>query len=810
MRNKLRWVGISILILVLLLLFIPNLFLRVRPAVASGTLQLSALLRPVTIHFDSYAVPHVYAENEHDLFYAAGYIMASERLFQMDMVNRSVQGRLAEMNKSLVAADRLLRTWGFHHIARRIVLDMDPETKRIIQWACDGINAYIDEHRANLPLEFKLAGHAPLRWDPSIAAGYARLMAYDLNQSWPWELVIGRLAELYDEAMIRDIFPGYPDTGLLILPAGTREYSSLLEPLLTAYDGVLQVLGRSDVASGSNSWVLSGQRTTTGKPMLANDPHLGFSQPAKWYELHLVGGRFNTQGVCLPGVPLPVVGHNQHIAWGFTNLMTDDMDFFDEQVNPEDEETYLYKGQWLPFTKREEVIAVKDAEPETLIVRETVHGVIISDLHPLAAQWDHPLAMRWTGQDISDEITALMKVNLSRDWDDFTAACRTFGVPGQIAVYADRQGNIGWRPLVWLPIRKGGGTLRVLPGASGEWDWQSMVPFNELPFSYNPPEGVIATANTRITGDNFPYYISAYWAPPARIERITEFLNSREHHSMSDMMALQNDVFSPHARELVPFLLAAYTQGGETHHSEHVSAALARLEDWDYVVDTESVEATIFNAWFLALIEAIYKDEMDRAGDRVYDSYLRVGGFLPLRNITRLLGQGHSPWFDNLNTPEVEGPYEIIRQSFEFAINNLGQDSGWRISGWKWGKRHTLTHRHALAGSGTIGKVLNWWLGLDVGPFPFPGSATTVNAAAYNLRAPYATTGGPSIRRVVNLADLDDTRMILPTGQSGNPFSRHYRDQAEMFLAGEYRKVPFSREAVERSDQTHSTLILSP
>ncbi|MFB0517006.1 MAG: penicillin acylase family protein [Candidatus Neomarinimicrobiota bacterium] len=809
MRNFFKWIGLLILILIVLFVFYPNLLLRVPEPIRSGTLSLPDLGKPVTVIFDEYAVPHVYAENEHDLFYAASYVMASERLFQMDLVNRAVRGRLAEMNAGLLNADKYLRTWGFHHIGKQMAAAMAPETRQIVQWACDGINHYIDTHVDDLPLEFRLAGHEPLPWEPAIVCGYARLMGHELNLSWALEMVVGRLMEVYGEEMTRDIIPAYPDDRPFVVPAGVSSFAPLAEPIMAAHDQVKRVLGEGGGFSGSNNWVLSGERTTTGRPILANDPHLDFTQPAKWYEIHLIGGRFNTRGVCLPGLPLPVLGHNEHIAWGFTNVMADDADFYEEQVNPRDSSRYLHRSEWLPFTERKETIQVKGGEPVILIVQETVHGVVINDRHAIAGLSDKPVTMRWTGQDVTDEVAALIKLNLARNWEEFSAAARLFTVPGQNVVYADRVGNIGWRPFVRLPVRKGGSGLLVMPGASGEWDWQGYVPFEEMPYRYNPPEGCIATANNKTIGPEFPYYISAYWVPPARIERILELVADRREHSLESCAAIQNDYRSTHAREVLPFLLAACAEeAGNAGPTLLEKEALEQLRRWDFVMSTESVPAAIFNTWFVELVPAIYRDEMDQAGDHFYTNYLKLGGLLPYRSVTYLLQRGESPWFDNLHTPEVETRDDIIRQAFRAAVSRLSEELGKRIAKWHWGKVHTLTHPHDLAGAGTLGKFLNWWLGLNVGPFPFPGGNATVNPGAYSLDNPFAITAGASVRRIIDLSDWDHSLAVLPSGQSGAPFSRHYRDQAELFNAGEYRSADFSREAVEQN--AHSTLILQP
>ncbi|MFC1543158.1 penicillin acylase family protein, partial [Candidatus Neomarinimicrobiota bacterium] len=479
MKNLLKWTGLFILLLILFVILSPNLLFRVPEPARSGTMSLPGLIDPVTALYDEYAVPHIYADNEHDLFYAAGYIMASERLFQIDLTNRAVQGRLAEMNSELVSTDKYLRTLGFHHIGKQMAAIMNPDIKELIQWGCDGINAYIDSHLGKLPLEFKLIGHEPLYWDPSIVCGFDRLMATNLYAGWGPELAITRLLKIFGEEETQDLFPGRP-TGFI--PPSITSLESLLAQLNPVLESLGGIVGGGMGLQASNNWVISREKTDSEGPLLANDMHLGYSQPPVWYEMHLVGGRFNVQGLCFPGALIVIAGHNEHIAWGFTNLGVDDADLYLEQVNARDSTTYLYKGAWVPFRVREEVIRVKAGTPVAFMIRETVHGVIINDLVDITQSSDQLIAMRWIGQDITDDITPFVKLNLAQDWDDFSAAAREFSTPSQNVVYADQEGNIGWRPFARIPIRKGAEYLTVLPGASGEYDWQGYVPFEEMPF----------------------------------------------------------------------------------------------------------------------------------------------------------------------------------------------------------------------------------------------------------------------------------------------------------------------------------------
>lgn len=805
MRNFFKWIGILVLFLIVLFIFFPNLLFRVPKPLRSGTLTIPELEFPVTVFFDDYAVPHIYADNEHDLFFTVGYIMASERLFQIDIVNRAIQGRLAEMNSGLVGADKYLRTWGFHKLGKQLADTMDPESKELVQWACDGINAYIENHRDNLPLEFKLIGHQPLLWDPSITCGFARFQGEDLNNAWVEELTVSRLLEVFDGDMADDLFPGVTRTDVI----SQFTLSDALDPLLKATGSVQRdlkaVLGNMTGFKASNNWNVSGSRTGS-LPLLANDMHLGYSQPPVWYELHLVGGRFNVRGVVFPGIPAIMSGNNEHIAWGPTNVGADDTDFYLEQINPEDTTTYLYNGEWIPFTVREEVIEVRDADPVIFTVRETVHGVIINDFSAMARRTDQPIAMRWSGHDVSDEVTAFLKLNLATNWDEFSEAASHFAVPGQNMVYADKDGNIGWRPFLKVPIRKGANTLRVLPGASGEYDWQGYVPFNEMPYLFNPPQGYVATANHQTITSDFPYYVTHYWLPDYRYRRITELLAASDEHSVESLMAIQTDVFSVQARDILPILLAAFSEHTTQALKPGISDALEILREWDYVMDAGASAPSLFTTWVNQLKTVIYKDEMDRAGDNLYEHFLNTS--FDTKSLAKLIMGEGSPWYDNVNTPDREDRETIIRLAFEKTVEDLTERLGKKSAKWTWDRMHTLSHPHTIAGDDALGKFLNWWLGLNVGPFPMHGSSNTVNAIGHSYKDPTVSEAGPSERSIIDLSNLDNSRMVIPTGQSGHPFDRHYRDQAELYNTGQYRPVHFSREAVEQN--AYSTLILHP
>ncbi len=794
MNLVLRILSIVLLIIIALAAFTKFFILRGPRAQFDGELTLPQLTAPVQVYTDGYGVPHVYAINEEDLFFATGYIQASERLFQMDGMARAVEGRFAEvLGSEYIEMDKYLRIWGFYRVAQKIVAEMDPEYKRLLQRSIDGINAYIDSHRDDLPVEFFLAGYQPLRWSLEHMIGYSRLMAHDLNLAWMPELVFGAVLDKLGEDLARDLYPVYPDTKPYIVPKVPKGFSEAARPFLESETKIRQLTGAWGSHIGSNSWVLHGSRTVSGKPLLANDPHLGFRQPAVWYEMHLVGGRFDVAGATLAGIPLVVIGQNQSIAWGYTNVMTDDMDFYIEIINEEDPDRYYYDGGWRFMDLHTTAIMVKDGPPVPFTVRETIHGPIINDVHEVLKGRNHPpIAMSWVGNYTTTEVDAIFELNLATNWEEFSAAVAKFHVPGQNIVYADTAGNIGWRPATLIPKRFPGTGLVPLPGDDPRYDWQGFVPQDELPYLYNPASGFIATANNKTIDDSFPYYISAYWEPPSRANRIHEMLSWDRKYTASDMAVIQMDVLSDHARDLIPQILK-YGRPAPVEFPE-VILILDILEDWNFLNDDASIGATVFNTLFVKLTEEVYGDELEELGPGYTKGFLTLAN-VPIRNLQYLLELGETNWFDDRNTIQyTETPREIVIRALLNTSRELKETLGQNPRRWRWGRLHTLTHLHAMSDI----KPVERFLGLDVGPFPAPGSGTTVNNMEFELFNPFKVVLGPSLRHIYDFSEFTTaTRCVLPTGQSGNPASPHYDDQAVLYNSGSYRFFPIEKSVIK-------------
>lgn len=806
--------GTKIVLIVVSLVFLVFLFgwlyLDYPVPQYEGEMVLDGLTESVEVYFDDYAVPHVYAQNEHDLFYASGYIAARERLFQMTVTAAAVEGRLSELfGEQSVPDDIYLRTWGIPRMATILAENMHPDAKTISTHFCDGINAYIDAAGHDLPIEFKLLRIEPLKWSPVDVVGFVRLMGHNLTFSWQPEIILGQVAYMFGEERLRQLWPYQPDDHPLISGDPQFHWGPLWQVLAEREESLRQRLQVEGTHLGSNNWVISGSRTASGKPILANDPHLPFSQPARWYEMHLVGGRFNVSGACLAGIPVPVLGQNASAAWGFTNLMVDDVDFFVETTNPENSNEYLYDGQWYPMDLREETISVKGEKNVNFTARETIHGPVISDIHSLLTGGslgiddNRVVTMQWGGYQTSDEVYSILRLNLMESWDDFVESARYFAVPGQNVVYADTAGNIGWRPFVRIPIRKGGANLIPTPGTSSEWDWKGYVPFEELPFKLNPDNGIIITANNQVIDDSFPYYVSAFWEDPSRANRIWEILGDRQTVTIEDVKAAQIDVVSPFAREVARYFVSAY-DGHDAAGDVNLQIAVQLLRSWDGDHAVGSAAAAVFNTAFLRLLRNVYGDEMDLMGDGFYRGWLALAS-MSQKNIRHLLADNSESWFDDVTTSALESQAEILRRSLTEGVRDLEVRLGPDPNNWRWGELHQLTHLHSVGGSIPI---LGRLFGLNVGPFEFGGANTTVSNGEYLLNSPFDVVNGPSFRRIVDFSRLDNTQFIIPTGQSGVPGSPHYSDQASLYHSGGYRTTYFSQETVKTSG--FRRLVLSP
>jgi penicillin amidase len=798
-------IGVSGVLIVTILavgIYLHHLITKSFPQ-TTGTISVRSIKADVKVYRDENGVPHIFAENEQDLMFAAGYVTAQDRLWQMDVTRRYGQGRLAEVfGKDVYAIDVMTRTIGFNRIARQIEGGLHPESRQTLQAYADGVNYYIETHRKELPIEFDMLGYEPEPWKVEHSLIITRLMGWELNISWWVDITMGELVEKLGEQKVSELYPVYPDNAPLIVPhtISSERLSHIGNDFLEVAKFARRFFGTEGTQIGSNSWAVTGSKSLSGKPILANDPHLIFQQPAKWYEMHLVGGRYDVAGVALPGTPGVVIGHNQSIAWGLTHSMADECDLYIEEIDSLDNTKYLYNGEKRDFKVITENVFVKDSGNIPVTVRLTHRGPIISNIHPLkyigkeiseirpdTSLGNTAMSIRWTGFEFSDENYAFYLINRAKNWEEFKQGMREFAVPGQNFIYADTAGNIGYWYAVKLPKRKGKNPCLPFPGWTDEYEWQGFVPFDELPHTYNPPEEFIATANNKPVGDSYPYYLSNLWEPPARITRIREMMEERERLSVEDFKQMQMDYLSTDARENVPFILHAHPDSSV--YGNDTRTALVYLRNWDFVFKKEDIATTIYNAFMLNLMRNTFADEM---GEELFQKYIFLSSMVN-RAVTDLLKRDHSTWFDNVKTEQAETRDDIIRESLKDAMGQLKQQLGNETKNWRWGNLHTVTFQHPFGRGGVLDKVFN------VGPFPVGGATTTVNNAEFSYIRPYRNTLGPSMRQIVDLADIDTSLIVITTGQSGQPFFKHYDDQVQLWLNGGYIKMVTNRRAIEGS-----------
>lgn len=799
-KNKLI-VGLAVsLLLLACAVLILGYYLATRsfPQV-SGEVLVDGIRSPGEVLRDEYGVPHIFTQSDHDAYFAAGFVHAQDRLWQMEVIRRAGMGRLAEvLGEPALKTDRLFRTLRLWRHSVRLAEALDGETREALQAYADGVNSFIKENKGRYPVEFDMLNVEPEPWRVEHSVVISRLMAWELNYARWVDILFGELVEKFGERKAREVFPAWPDSApVIVRELKGKKIAHLGKQMLDAEASYRRLIGAGGLQTGSNAWVVSGAKSATGKPLLANDPHLLLFAPGRWYEMHLATPTMDVEGASIPGVPFIVVGHNRRIAWGVTNAMIDDEDFYAEQVDSvQHPHSYKVGEEWRPVTEEIDTIIVKDQLPVILSIYSTHRGPIVNRIEPTAQFSEYLLSMRWVGHEVSSEARAFMMINRAKNWGEFKQGLQFFGTPAQNFLYADVEGNIGYYTGGKLPIRSTKGQTLPFPGWTQEYDWKGFVPFDDMPQVFNPPEGFLATANNKIIDDSFPYHVSSHWEPSWRITRITELLRSQETLSTDDFQRIQLDYFSTQARELVPIVLKAFD--GRDVSDLRVQTALNYFRNWTFEMKKEDVATTLFEEFLLKTIRNTFHDEF---GDQILALYDTLAS-VPLIVITTLLQKDSSEWFDNVDTPEKESRDDIVRQSLIDAINNLQGALGGDVKEWQWGRLHKVEFTHVFGGHSLLRKIFN------IGPFQVGGSHSTVNKGDYRLAAPFVNTIGPSTRQIFDLSDVNNTKAVTPPGQSGQVFHKNYSDQASLWLNGLYRRVPMDRDVVVKS--THTTLKLIP
>lgn len=773
----------AILGLVVLAAFAVVLIFTTAQTGNGGRGTIPGLAAEVTVVRDAHAVPHIFADNRTDAYRALGFVHAQDRFFQMEFMRRTAQGRLSEViGPPGLRTDRFMRTLGVYALAEASVEGMSADARAAVEAYAEGVNAWIDAPGTKRPPEMIVLGIPFEPWRPADSAAWVRLMALLLSGDFRDELLRADLEGVLTPAEIQDLWPDEPDDAPTTLAA-----AGALRGLATAIPDLFPA------ASASNEWVVSGTRSASGKPLLANDPHLGFGAPGMWHLARIVTPSFTASGAALPGQPFFMIGQNGHLAWGLTTTHADTQDLFIEKVHPDDPDQYLTPGGSLPFEEREETIRVRGrAAPEQLLVRSTRHGPVLPDVTtiPNAGTPDTVVSLAFAALREDDRTSdAAYGINSARTVPEFLAALRNFHAPMQNVVYAHRDGAFGFVAAGRLPIRPGGAGTRPVPGWTGEHDWQGFVSFDALPQRHNPATGVIVNANNRVAPATYPHVISNDWPEGFRAQRIHDLLANAPTHTPDSFAAIQTDILSLGARELLDVMIAELSDAGRD------DPIVKMMTAWDGSMARDRPEPLIFATWSHGLREALIDDELGPLA-------ARYRGLRP-RVLMRILNQRRD-WCDNRQTDAEESCREIVETSLAEARRELENVYGGDRSGWRWGRAHEATFEHPLFRFVPgLGNLLAPRVATGGGDF-------TINRGTYRTadEASFPHVHGAGLRVIFDMADPDAARYMIAPGQSGHIASPHYDDLAKAWRDGRYIVLNKTIEELQRN--ATSELTLSP
>jgi len=807
-RPARRWLRRALLFVLVVAAALTALFFwRVRAPlpVTSGAVAVDGLRARVEIIRDLDDVPHIRANDEADALFGLGYVHAQERLWQMEFQRRVAQGRLSEVvGPRGLPADRLLRTIGLMRAARQAWPKIDGRSRALIEAYVAGINAFLaDHHGGGLPVEFALMRTSPEPWTGVDVVAWQKTMAWQLSANWREELLRVQLAARVGDEGAGLLMPAYTPGGPVILPpnavlrsrplgSGTpsRSAPAGASPGIAADLAALSaIVDTLEVAppfeGGSNNWVVSGSRSLTGKPLLANDPHLAGQAPAVWYLAHVSGGALDAIGATLPGVPGVLIGRNQRIAWGITALLGDVQDLYIEKVNTRDQAEY--NGTPEPVRIVRETIKVRGEADVPLRVRITRHGPIVSDVLEHAQS---TLALRWTGLDVEDATAeCFMRVNLAGSWPQFTEALRRMQVPLLNFVYADVDGNIGYYGPGAFPVRAAGDGTRPVPGWTGEFEWRGYLHESEWPSAYNPPRGYVVSANNKVAPDSFPFVLGSSWEAPYRAARIVDMIERTSKLAVEDLGRMQRDVQSAQVKVVLPFLLQARPLDAPSRD------AMDFLRAWDGTLDAGSAQGALYEAWYDATARGLFEDDL---GADLAAGYIARRS-LTAKAVDNLIQSGETAWCDDVRTPEPETCETLLGRTLQRALAEMGGRQGTsNLAKWRWDRVNAARFPHRpLDGVPVLGRFFSRTV-------PRGGDAFTVTPVMPLDDDSFVS----SYRQIIDLAGADSSRFVIPMGQSGHVWSDRYANLLDTWNRVEYIPMRFTRLAVD--DAAKAKLVLEP
>jgi len=748
-------------------------FMNKSKPVIDGELAVNVLEQDVSVTRDDKGVPHIFAQTDADLYRAQGYVQAQDRLFQMDLARRQASGRLSEIiGEATINSDKHFRTFSLRDAAEKSLSAYDPESRQVLEWFAEGVNAFIAEakEKNTLSYEFALLGYEPEDWSVEDSLTIGKYMAYDLGGNWNALAFRHWALQNFGEDKAKELFIKYPENASSIIEANKEN------PVAVA--GQFQADLLPNEFNGSNNWVVSGEKTASGTPILADDPHLGLSTPSIWYQMHLNSPEQNVSGVIFAGIPGIILGHNDDIAWGVTNVGPDVQDLYIEIPNPDNPTQFRYDGKWEQAEVRDESIKVKDGDTVDFEVVVTRHGPIMTNLAFKDTEPTAQFAMQWTALQPTAELSAILGFNKAKSWNKFEKALEDFKAPAQNFVFASKDGTIAYKANGHIPIRKQGDGQLPVPGDSSDYGWEGFIPWDELPTIINPKEGFIATANNEVIGEEYPYHITDFWAQPYRFERIKEVLAANDSITVEDMMQLQMDQQNLYAREFLPNLLASIKA---KDHDGKYADIIKLLEEWDMIDAKDSGAPLVFHILMVKLQEVLFKGQMPE------DMYKLMSGKFNITDqlLRKAYAGNKSIWME-----EQGGVDTTVYKAFELTVAHLEDQFGQNVSKWQWGDFHQLTFDHTL---GSASPILAAYF--NAKKVPIGGSKVTVQAADNDAAG--NVDHGASWRFVVDAGDLSSAYHIVGPGQSGHVKSDWYQDQVMDWASGVYHQTFVRKEDIK-------------
>ncbi|MGO4905579.1 penicillin acylase family protein [Flavobacterium sp. W20_MBD1_R3] len=781
--NKVLLGILSILVVLAITLVVYGFYLKPK---YEGKLELKNIEKETAVYFDEFGVPHIYATNSKDAMVALGYVHAQERLWQMELMRRIAPGRLSEIFGSVALKnDTFFAGLGIEEASAKAIaaLDKNGPSYQLTMSYLDGINQYMAE--GTTPIEFTLVGVKKEKFTIKDVYNIFGYMSFSFAMAHKSDPLLTDIRNKYGMEYLKDfgIDGSFNTTKIKNAKHRPQEYAAIAK-------AVASLLDQSPIPPfiGSNSWVLSPKKTKKGKVIFANDPHIGFSQPGTWYEAHVVTPDFELYGCYLAGTPFPLLGHNRKYAYGLTMFENDDIDLYQEVSNPGNASLYKTPTGFRAFEVRQKIIKVKDSTDVVLNVKVSRHGPIMNDLL-VGLDADKPVAMSWiyTQQPIQI-LDAVYRLSHAKNKEDFQKGVALIAAPGLNVMYGDAKGNIAWWATGKLyKHNEGVNPNFILDGASGKDDIKEYLDFSKNPSAVNPKWNYVYSANNQPEAiDGFLY--PGYYLPEDRAKRITQLLNRRIKWNKATVGSMIFDNTSAVAPDVVASLLMNLEYSSL---SKNEKEAFAILKKWKGSNNLDDVAPTIYNKWIFNYLKNTFEDELGADNFKQF-----LGTHIMKQMIAKHLKKENSLWWDNINTKnhkETRG--EIISQSFQESITALEKQLGNSVPEWTWNKVHTLEHEHPLGKIAALRTIFN------VGPFEVSGSTEVINNLFFDYTATgqYQVKGGPSTRRIIDFSDIENSWAILPTGQSGNPFSAHYKDQAELYNSGKFRRMKLNEKEIIRT-----------